>query len=113
LPRAADRLSPTERKLRGRIAAHAMHAQHDPRDTTAKARAAFRDSFERQVPDEITDPAERARRAEHLRQAYYTQLAFRSAKARRQRKQQNADDGARKRRRPEPDHGRTRDLVTE
>jgi hypothetical protein len=33
--------SPAERSLRARLAAHALHAQRDPRETTAKGRAAF------------------------------------------------------------------------
>ena len=39
-------LSPAERSLRARLAAHAMHGQHDARATTANARAAFLARFE-------------------------------------------------------------------
>jgi hypothetical protein len=57
-------LSPAERTLRARLAAHAMHGRHDPRATTAKARTAFLARFERQAdPEGLLAPAERERRA--------------------------------------------------
>ncbi len=77
-------LSPAERTLRARLAAHTMHAQHDARETTAAARAAFLARFEAEVdPDVLLTPEERRRRAEHARSAYFTRLAFERAKARR------------------------------
>ena len=77
-------LTPAERTLRARLAAHTMHAQHDARDTTAAARAAFLARFEVEVdPDGVLTPEERRRRAEHARSAYFTRLAFERAKARR------------------------------
>ena len=81
---ADSQMSPTERALRARLAAHAMHGRNDARATTAKARAAFLASFERQAdPEGRLPPAERQRRAQHLRSAYFTRLALASAKARR------------------------------
>jgi hypothetical protein len=44
--------NPSERALRARLAAKAMHGRHDARQTTAKARAAFPASFERQADPE-------------------------------------------------------------
>src|SRR6266511_772615 len=80
-------LSPAERSLRARLAAHAMHAQHDARQTTAAARAAFLARFEAEVdPDGTLPPEERRRRAEHARSAHFTRLALAAAKARRQRR---------------------------
>jgi hypothetical protein len=77
-------LSPAERSLRARLAAHSMHARHDPQETTTAARAAFLARFEAEVdPDGILSPEERRRRAEHARRAYFTRLALASAKARR------------------------------
>jgi len=77
-----------EMALRGRIGAHQQHALHDPHLTTAAARRAFLDRFEREAdPDGTLDPAERARRARHLRAAYFTRLALKSAQARRRRAQ--------------------------
>jgi hypothetical protein len=80
-------LSPAERSLRARLAAHTMHAQHDAREITAAARAAFLARFEAEVdPDGVLTPEERRRRAEHARSAYFTRLAFAAAKARRQKR---------------------------
>ena len=81
---ADSQMNPSERVLRARLAAHAMHGCHDPRETTAKARAAFLASFERQADPEGRLPtAEWQRRAQQLRSAYFTRLALASAKARR------------------------------
>jgi len=79
-------LAPAERTLRARLAAHTMHSRHDPRETTKAARAASLARFERQVdPDGILDAAERARRAEHAKRAFFTGMALKSAQARRRR----------------------------
>jgi len=80
-------LDPAEMAIRGRIGAYRLHATHDPRETTADARAAFRSSFERLVdPDGTLPEYERARRADAARRAHYTRLARRSAHARRRRR---------------------------
>jgi len=80
-------LSPTERVLRARVAAHAKHARHDSQAAMAKARAALLAGFERQAdPDGVLPPLERQRRAEQLRSAHFARLAFASAKARRDRR---------------------------
>jgi hypothetical protein len=79
-------LTPEQRVLRARMAAYRLHATHDPRETTRKAREAFAERFEREVdPDGVLPPAERARRAEAARRAYFTGLALRSSRARRRR----------------------------
>lgn len=76
--------TPEQRSLHGQIAAHAKWAQTDPVEGTAAARKAFLDRFERQVdPDGSLEPAERSRRAEHARKAYFLGLALKSAAARR------------------------------
>jgi hypothetical protein len=88
-------LSPAERSLRARLAAHAMHGQHYARATTAKARAAFLARFERQAdPEGLLSPAERQRRAQQLRSAYFAQLALASAKARRTRREAPGGEAA-------------------
>lgn len=75
-------LSPKERSLRARLAAHELHAQG--KTNTAPARKAFLERFEREVdPEGKLDPAERARRAEHAKSAYFARLALKSARARR------------------------------
>jgi hypothetical protein len=75
-------LTPSERSLRSRLAAHAMHARNDSREVTAKARETFRNSFYEQTDAELPHD-ERLRRAEHLRRAHYARMALASAKARR------------------------------
>jgi hypothetical protein len=84
---ANSQMNPSERALRARLAAHAMHGRNDARATTAKARAAFLARFERQAdPEGRLPPAERQRRAQQLRRAYFARLALASAKARRARR---------------------------
>jgi len=69
--------------LRGRLGAHALHATHDPKETTEPARRAFLARFEKQVdPDGVLDPQERARRAEMAKRAHMLRLSMKSAKAR-------------------------------
>ena len=81
----ASRLTPSERTLRSQIAAHESWARTEDRPgRTAKARKAMLDKFEQQVdPDGTLQPAERARRAEHARKAYFKRLALKSAQSRR------------------------------
>jgi hypothetical protein len=77
-------LSPSQRSIRARLAAHQMHARHDGREVTANARKAFVERFERQVdPDGVLPVAERQRRAEHAMRAHMARLALRSARVRR------------------------------
>ena len=72
-----------ERSLRARLAAYAMHAQHDSRQTSANGRAAFLGRFEQEVdPDGVLEPEERRRRAEQARRLYFTRLSLAAAKAR-------------------------------
>jgi hypothetical protein len=85
--------TPSERSLAGRIGAHALHAKYDTRELTARGRAKFLSRFDDEVdPDRTLEPAERARRSEHARRAYFTKLALASARARRA-KSTNATDG--------------------
>ena len=81
-----SRLTPTERSLRSRLAAQTLHSKYDSRELTAPARKAFLQRFEDEVdPTGELPEAERIRRAEHARKAYFTRLALKSAQARRQR----------------------------
>ena len=69
-----------------------MHAKNDSREVTANAREAFLARFEREVdPDGTLDPAERIRRAEHARKAYFARLALKSVQARRRRAEGSGD----------------------
>lgn len=78
-------LSPSERSLRARLAAHESWAKTE--DRTARTHAG-RESFYRRFEDEV-DPErtlpeeERRKRAESARKAYYYRLALKSAQARR------------------------------
>ncbi len=77
-------LTPSERTLRARMAAHASHARHDPKERTQPARDKFDERFLDEVdPDRQLPEAERNRRATHARKSYFTGLALKSAKARR------------------------------
>ena len=79
-----DHMTDPRRSLAGRIGAHTLHSQHDSRDLTAHARAAFLARFEREVDPEVSlEPGERRRRAAQARKAYFARLAFLSAESRR------------------------------
>lgn len=82
-----------ERRLSARIAAHESWAHTPDRSArTAPARAALMGKFETEAdPDGTLSPAERARRAEHLRKAYFARLALKSARARRRIKESAAE----------------------
>ncbi len=96
---AAKTLTPSERTLRARSAALALHAGGGT-NTTA-ARAAMERRFEDEVdPDRTLPEAERARRAALARRRYYVDLAYRSARARRARAEAS---GGRQRATSEPD----------
>lgn len=70
--------------MRARIAAYSLHAQRDSKEVTAPARKAFLDRFEKAVdPEGLLSSVERARRARAAKKAYFTNLALKSAQARR------------------------------
>jgi hypothetical protein len=78
--------------IRGRIGGLALAAQRDPRQYTAAARKRFLARFEDQVdPERRLPEAERERRTEAARRQYFTQLAYRSAKARKAKVQRNGN----------------------
>lgn len=77
-------LTPAERTMRARLAAHTLHAMVDSREHTEPARRAFMERFDDQVdPDRVLSRAERRRRAEQAKKAYFTRLALKSVQARR------------------------------
>lgn len=86
-------LSTSERTLASRAGAHQSWANTPNRTArTAPARAAAMQRFEDQVdPDRSLAPAERAKRAESARRAYFADLARRSARARRLRREADAE----------------------
>jgi len=78
-------LTPSQRTLRAQIAAHkSWSTTADRAARTSAARDAASLRFEREVdPENMLDPAERARRARSARSAYFRQLAFKSSRSRR------------------------------
>jgi hypothetical protein len=79
--------SASDRVITARIAAHTSWAQTPDREArTRPARTAFLARFEHQVdPDGVLAPAERLKRAESAKRAYFQGLALRSSLSRRQR----------------------------
>lgn len=68
----------------GRLGGLATSARHDPKTTTASARAAFMTRFEREVDPEAALPIEeRERRAVAARRAHFVRMSMRSAAVRR------------------------------
>lgn len=80
-------MTPEERSMRARMASYASWANcHDPAERTRKARDSFMQRFLREVDPEGKLPTEeRLRRAEAAKKAYFSRLAYRSARARRKR----------------------------
>lgn len=77
-----------------RVGAHSLHASHDSREVTRKARKRFLETFELAVDPDGTLPAqERARRARHALKAHMNRLALRSAEVRRERRQAETEEG--------------------
>lgn len=77
-------MTPAERSLQARLAAHSLHASVDSREHTEPARRAFMARFDDQVdPDRVLPETERRRRADQARKAYFIRLALKSAQARR------------------------------
>jgi len=78
---ASTHLTPGQRSLRARIAAHALHAAG--RTNTGPASAAFLRRFEREVdPEGQLAPDVRARRAEHALAAHMAALSLKASRAR-------------------------------
>lgn len=77
-------MTPAERSMRAKLAAHQRWAKEDPRNAMKEARRGLESKFERDAdPEGVLDPAERHRRAEHLRKAHFLKLSLASAQARR------------------------------
>jgi hypothetical protein len=107
-------LSASERRLRARLAAQTKWAYTDGVEGTAKARATFLASFLDEVDrDRELPEAERLRRAESARSAYFTKLAYLSARARRQRKSENMKNAGNESRRSSRTGDTTADDSTE
>jgi|ERR1700730_5495932 len=89
--RARTGLSAAERRTRATLAAYAMHAAHDAKLTTAKARAAFKQRFLDQVdPDHVLNEAERNRRAIAAIKAHLLRSRLKGQKKRRLKREARA-----------------------
>lgn len=77
-------LTPEQRTLRARLAAHARWAKvPDRTEATAPARRALHDRIAAQVdPDNRMDPLERAKRVDSAVKAHMLGLALKSSRAR-------------------------------
>jgi len=97
--------SPVDRSVSARVGAFALHARFDSRQLTASGRRAFLSRFEREVdPEGVLPVAERGRRAESARSAYFTSLALKSAKARSRKASNGQQARSQKRGLRESDH---------
>lgn len=80
---ASKNLTPEQRTMRAKIAAHARWSKEDPKPTGPRGQAGLLAKFEREVdPTNELPPEERRRRAESARRAHMARLAFASSKAR-------------------------------
>ena len=78
-----SRLPAERRSAIARLAAYERAAQYGP-EVTEPARRAFQAKFEQQVdPEGVLPPAERARRAQFARKAYYLRMSVQGVEARR------------------------------
>jgi hypothetical protein len=84
MPTRQTPLTPEQRRLRARIAVNTSWANTpDPRARTAPATEAFLKRFEREVdPDGTLSEAERLRRADAAKRAYFARLSFQASRAR-------------------------------
>ncbi|GGO70679.1 hypothetical protein [Nonomuraea cavernae] len=91
-------LTPEQRAMRARLAAHVRWSKARDRSAElAKARETFMSRFEKEVdPNGEMTPETRALAAESARKAYFTRLAYRSARARsgRETRGREVDDAA-------------------
>ncbi|GAA1550686.1 hypothetical protein GCM10009827_084180 [Dactylosporangium maewongense] len=77
-------MTPAQRTMRASLAAHTRWAVEPDREKALQpARDGLLARFERQVdPDGVLPPAERARRAESARKAFYRSMQLKSSRAR-------------------------------
>lgn len=82
--RETEGLTPVQRSMRARAAAHVSWSRTTDRAArTAPARKAALDRFERMVdPDGVLDDETRRKQALAAKRAYFQQLAYRSSRAR-------------------------------
>jgi hypothetical protein len=79
---ASKNLTPGERTLRARLAAHARWAREDPTVNARRAQAGLLDRFRREIvaeQGEVAEP-ELTRRAEARRREHMTRIAFKRSR---------------------------------
>lgn len=82
-----SKLSPSERRLRAQLAAHARWSREDRGAASARQRRVILRRFENEVdPDGKLSPDERAKRANNAMQSHMSKLALASSRARRDRR---------------------------
>jgi hypothetical protein len=76
-------LTPAQRTMRARLAAHKRWSQEDPHANAVRAQAGLLDRFRRDIIAEQGDVAEPelTRRAESRRREHMTRIAFKRSKA--------------------------------
>lgn len=76
-------LTPEQRSMRARIAAHARWSKEDPKPNAQRGQAGLLARFEREVdPEGVLPEKERRRRAKSARRAHMGRLALASSKKR-------------------------------
>lgn len=76
-------MTPEQRVMRARLAAHTRWSREDPAEQARKMRAGVMAKFLAEVdPDGSLPPAERERRALHAQAAHMGRLALRSSRSR-------------------------------
>jgi hypothetical protein len=81
---ASKNLTPDERTLRARLAAHARWSQEDPTGNAKPAQAGLLDRFRREIvaeQGEVAEP-ELTRRAEARRREHMARIAFKRSRTR-------------------------------
>jgi hypothetical protein len=81
---AAKSLTPEQRTMRARLAAHARWAREDPGPNVRRAAAGLLEKFRREILAEQGDVAEPelTRRAESRRREHLTRIAFEASRKR-------------------------------
>lgn len=88
-------LTPEQRQLRARLAAYSRWSREDPAPNAHRAHAGLRARLAREVdPDDTLRPAERERRIDAALRAHMTKLAYKSSRARAQRRGTASTDGS-------------------
>jgi predicted secreted protein len=81
----------TSFQLAGKIGGLSRAARYTRAELGAQSAAGWRRRFDGQVPDDVTDPADRQRMAEAMKAVYFTRLAVKCNATRAAKKAARAD----------------------